>query len=154
MPEPFKSFVYYVNPIAYYVRGQAATVLHDQPVSCRPEDLYTFNAPPGQSCMEYAGAWIQQAGGQLYNGSGNTDCGFCQYSIGDQFAVTVSSEYNFRWQNYGIFLGFTVFEIFATYACYWYFSVKGYGLGLHYVTDPLTRFASKVTSAIFRKRSS
>lgn len=147
MPEPFYSFVYYVNPISYYVRGQVATVLHNQFVQCKEEDIYRFNAPPGQTCMAYAGAWVQQMGGQLINGDGMSNCGFCQYQVGDQFAQTVSADYSFRWQNYGIFLGFTVFEIFATYALYYYFSVKHHGIGVSYVSGKIQGLFAKKHSS-------
>jgi ABC-type multidrug transport system permease subunit len=153
MPEPFRSFVYYVNPISYYVRGQVSTVLHNINVTCGEEDLYRFNSPPGQTCAAYAGQWITQAGGQLANPDAMSNCGMCQYTVGDQFAQSLSADYGFRWQNWGIFLGFTVFNIFLSYLTYWYFSIRHYGLGLHYVTDPLSKMANTVFASIFQRRT-
>lgn len=139
MPNLYRYFVYYVNPISYYVRGQVAVALHDQQVSCIEEDIYRFNPPPGQTCTQYAGAYVTTAGGQLFNGDATSNCGFCQYTTGDQFAAQLSSEYNFRWQNYGIFLGFTIAQLFAAYGSYWYFQVKGYGLGISKVTGLVSK---------------
>lgn len=137
MPALYRDFIIYVNPIAWYVKGQIATVLHNLPVICNEEDLARFNPPPGQTCGAYAGAWAEQVQGQLINPDAMSNCGFCQYQIGDQFAETLNAHYSFRWQSFGIFLGFTVFQVFAVYACYWWFRVRGYGLGTSYVTGLL-----------------
>ena len=139
MPALYKYFVYYANPIAYYVRGQVAVILHGLTVDCIDEDIYRFNPPPNQTCAQYAGQYIMEAGGQLINGDAMANCGYCQYQVSDQFAQTLGADYGFRWQNYGIFLGFTVFQLVASYFSYWYFRVKGYGLGI----DKLIGFASK-----------
>ncbi|KAK0559020.1 ATP-binding cassette transporter snq2 [Tilletia horrida] len=127
MREPWKSFVYYVNPITYYVRGQLANIFHDQPVVCDSEDLYMFNAPPGQSCDAYAGEWARGTGGYLVD-QGNNLCGYCQYSRGDQYAEQADAYYNFKWPAWVIFLAFTIFNLGASYYLYWHFNVKGWAL--------------------------
>lgn len=151
MPQPFHSFVYYVNPVAYYVKGQIATVLHDKPVVCGEEDLYRFNPPPNQTCSAYAGSWAQTSGGYLVNGDATSNCGFCQFTVGDQFAASVSAEYSFRWQNYGILLGFTIFQAFLAFACYWYFSIRHYGLGTGYITGPATKLIKMIFRPLFNR---
>lgn len=150
MTQPWRSFVYYVNPLTYFVRGQVATLLHADPVICGEEDLYRFNPPPGQTCDVYAGAWATQAGGYLSNPMATTNCGFCQYTVGDQFAQSLSSYYSDdgqvgRWKSFGIFLGFVIFNIALSFALYWYFRVKQFGLGV----APLQRSVSK----LFKKKS-
>lgn len=130
MTQPWKSFVYYVNPISYYVKAQVATLLHNDPVICGEEDLYRFNAPPGQNCQAYAGAWATMSGGYLSNPNDTANCGFCQYSKGDQFAESLSSNYGFRWQAFGIFLGYVVFNIGFAFVCYYFFRVKQFGIGI------------------------
>jgi len=139
MPAVYRFFVYYVNPIAYYVRGQVAVILHDLHLECIEEDIYRFDAPPGQTCLQYAGQFVTQVGGQLFNSNLSLDCGYCQYQDGDQFAKYLSADYDFRWQNYGIFLGFTVFQLFASYALYWLFRVKSYGLSIDRTLTLLSR---------------
>ncbi|CAO1616995.1 unnamed protein product [Jaminaea pallidilutea] len=129
MTQPWRSFVYYVNPLSYYIQAQVSTILHNEPVICNEEDTFRFN-PASGTCDSYAGAWAQSAGGYLTNPMATTNCGYCQYSIGDQFAQSLNANYGFRWQAFGIFLGFCVFNIAATFALYWYFRVKGFGLGI------------------------
>jgi ABC-type multidrug transport system ATPase subunit len=128
MPNPWRDFVYWVNPVTHYLRGQMSTILHATPVVCNEEDLFRFDPPPGQTCDAYAGAWATGAGGYLVNGAGTSGCGFCQYTIGDQFAETVNAPYDFRWQSMGIFLGFVIFNVWASFALYWLFRVRGFGL--------------------------
>ncbi|CEH19318.1 atpase [Ceraceosorus bombacis] len=130
MPQPFRSFVYYVNPISYYVQAQVSTVMHPLQVVCEREDLAIFNSPPGQDCSTYAGAWAQTAGGYLSNPEATAECGFCQYREGSQFAMTLNADYSFRWQAWGILLGFTFFNLFAVFFGYWWMNVKGYGIGV------------------------
>lgn len=130
MTQPWRSFVYWVNPLTHYVRGQLGTILHATPVICSGADLYRFNPPPGQTCDAYAGAWASTSGGYLDNPTDTTNCGFCQYQTGDQFSATLNSPFDFRWQSFGIFLGFVLFNIFASFALYWLFRVRGVGLGL------------------------
>lgn len=59
MIEPWRSFVYYVNPITWYVNGQFSTLLHNEPVICSDEDTFRFDAPRQQSRQFYAGAWAE-----------------------------------------------------------------------------------------------
>ncbi|CAO1631936.1 unnamed protein product [Parajaminaea phylloscopi] len=143
MTQPWRSFVYYINPITWYVNGQVSTILHNEPVICGEEDIFRFNSPPGQSCQAYAGSWAEQAGGYLTNPSDTANCGYCQYRIGDQFAQSLSANYDFRWQSFGIFLSFCVFNIAATFGLYWWFRVRGYGIGVGWSKRMLTKAFSR-----------
>lgn len=149
MPNPWRDFVYYVNPITYYVKGQLGSVLHGEPVICGDSDTAFFNPPPNETCQSYAGAWVTQSGGYLTTPDATSNCGYCQYSNGDQYLATLNIDYNFRWQSFGIFLGFVIFNAVMSYGCYWYFRIRGYGLGLGYVTGK----ASAMYNAITRKSS-
>lgn len=143
MTEPWRSFVYYVNPITWYINGQVSTILHNEPVICNEEDTFRFNPPPGQSCDVYAGAWAQQSSGYLVNPSATSNCGYCQYSVGDQFAQSLSANFDFRWQSFGIFLAFCIFNVGATFALYWWFRIRGYGIGVGYTKRLLSRVFSR-----------
>lgn len=129
MPQPWKA-VYWANPLSYYLRGTIGTMLHGTPVICNEEDTARFNPPVGQTCTTYAGQWAQQAGGYLVNPNDSTNCGYCQYTVGDQFAATLSANYSQRWENFGIFLCYVAGNVFAAFALFWWFRVKGYGLGV------------------------
>lgn len=128
MTEPWRSFVYWVNPLTHYLRGQLGTTLHGITVTCDQQDFYRFDPPPGQSCGAYAGQWAQTAGGYLEDGAAMANCGYCQYRDGDVYLQGLNAPYSFRWQSFGIFLGFIIFNIGATYSLWWYFRHKGYGI--------------------------
>lgn len=67
MTEPWRSFVYWVNPLTHYLRGQLATTIHGIEVICNEEDFYRFDPPPGQNCGAYVGDWANTSGGYLEN---------------------------------------------------------------------------------------
>jgi ATP-binding cassette subfamily G (WHITE) protein 2 (SNQ2) len=136
----------FASPLTYYIKGQLGTVLHGLPVICDGEDMARFNPPPGQTCDAYAGQWAAQTGGYLTNPTATSMCGYCQYSNGDQYLQTLDSPYNFRWQSFGIFLGFTIFNAGMAFVLYWYFRVRGYGLGVDWVIFKVT--------GLFKKRQS
>ena len=73
--------------------------------------------------------WVQSVGGQLLNADATSNCSFCQYQVGDQFAATLGATWDFRWKGVGIVAGYTIGQLFLAYLAYWYFTEKGYGLG-------------------------
>lgn len=128
LPAPWSGLIY-ANPLYWYVRSMVGNILHDLPVRCREEDLAIFNPPPGQTCGRYALDWVQSVGGQLLNADATSNCSFCQYQVGDQFAATLGATWDFRWKGVGIVAGYTIGQLFLAYLAYWYFTEKGYGLG-------------------------
>ncbi|EPQ27059.1 uncharacterized protein PFL1_05343 [Pseudozyma flocculosa PF-1] len=128
LPQPWRSIIW-TNPLYYYIKGQVGTSLHNIPIQCRRADLAIFNPPAGQTCGVYAGSWVESVGAQLLNPEASSACEFCQYSVSDQFAASLGADWNFRWQSYGILLAFVLFQLAASYAAWWYFTEKGYGLG-------------------------
>ena len=67
--------------------------MHDVPVVCEQDELAVFDAPPGESCDQYAGSYVQQAGGYVITVDGQ--CGICQYANGDEFVSSpLSSLYS------------------------------------------------------------
>ena len=115
LPQPWKS-VYWANPLAYYIRGMAANILQGVSVVCDSADTYIFNPPGGQTCEAYAGAWANASGGYLTNPTAMAQCGFCQYSSGEQFAATLGASYSFRYIAFGALIGFCLVSIVAVYA--------------------------------------
>lgn len=47
----YRYFVYYANPLVWFIRGQVATLLHNLPVQCTQQELVVFQPPGGQSCQ-------------------------------------------------------------------------------------------------------
>ncbi|SNX87363.1 related to ATP-binding multidrug cassette transport protein [Melanopsichium pennsylvanicum] len=128
LPAPWSGLIY-SNPLYWYVRSMVGDILHDLPVKCNQQDLAVFNPPPGETCGSYALQWVESVGAQLLNPSDNTNCEFCQFQIGDQFAATLGATWDFRWKGVGIVVGYTFGQLFLAYLAYWYFTEKRFGFG-------------------------
>ncbi|CAD6885875.1 unnamed protein product [Tilletia laevis] len=152
MREPWHSFVYYVNPVTYFVRAQLSNIFHNEPVICSQEDLSIFNAPAGQTCDAYAGAWAQSAGGYLVEQGANL-CGYCQYSSGDQFAQGLNADYGFKWQDWVIFLAFTISNLALSFYLYYHFNVRGWGIGKSFLIGQLKKAWNLVASRVKKTES-
>lgn len=87
MPVVWKYTMYYVAPFTYWIGGILAMTLSGRPVVCSPQDLNLFTAPPGMSCMEYAGEWLEMSTGYLVDNNATGSCGFCQYSMADEVSL-------------------------------------------------------------------
>lgn len=133
LPAPWSGLIY-ANPLYWYVRSMVADILHKLPVRCNQDDLAVFNPPPGQTCARYALQWIESVGGQLVNPQASNNCGYCPYVVGDQFAATLGATWGFRWKGLGIVAGYTIGQLFLAYLAYWYFTEKGYGIGVGLVS--------------------
>ena len=90
LPEFWREWMYWLTPFHYLMEALLSLVTHDVPLVCDREELAIFNAPSGQDCSTYVGAFAAQIGGTvrtLVEGNGDTlaQCGFCQYEDGDAF---------------------------------------------------------------------
>ena len=84
MPVVWKYTMYYVAPFTYWIGGILSTVISGRPVVCSEIDLNFFTAPPGQTCAQYAGAWLETTTGYLTDPNAIGNCGYCKYSVADE----------------------------------------------------------------------
>ena len=84
MPVVWKYTMYYVAPFTYWIGGILSMTLSGRPVVCSSADLTYFEAPPGQSCAQYAGEWLMVATGYLVDENASGKCGYCRYSVADE----------------------------------------------------------------------
>lgn len=118
LPEFWRSWMYWLSPFHYLLEGFLGVAIHDQPVECEADEFARFEAPSGQSCEEYAGPFVEQAGGYVQEGSDGL-CELCQYATGDEFGRTFDVYYSNIWRNFGIFCGFIVFNYAIVYLATW-----------------------------------
>lgn len=83
MPVVWKYTMYYVAPFTYWIGGILSTTLSGRPIICSEQDLNFFLAPPGQTCVQYAGEWMNTTMGYLVDGNATGRCGYCQYESAD-----------------------------------------------------------------------
>jgi ABC-type multidrug transport system permease subunit len=81
----FWIFMWRVSPLTYLIAGITATGLHQRSIRCSSTELSVFNPPPGSTCGQYMGPYLQTAPGQLYNPNDTQNCGYCQLQNADQY---------------------------------------------------------------------
>lgn len=116
LPYFWRSWMYWLTPFHYLLEAFLAVALHDQPVQCGTNEFARFSPPPGQTCQDYAGGYIAQAGGYVQDAlDGSGLCEYCQYATGDEFGKGFSVYYSHIWRNFGIVCGFIVFNFAVVY---------------------------------------
>ena len=114
LPYFWRSWMYWVTPFHYLLEGFLAVATHDQPVVCQATEFARFTPPAGQTCQEYTRAQISAMGGYVQTGVDGL-CELCQYKNGDEFAKGFNVYYSHIWRDFGIFLGFVVFNFAIVY---------------------------------------
>lgn len=108
--------MYWLTPFHYLIEAMLGMAIHNQPVQCSSDEFARFTPPPDQTCEQYAGAYVAEAGGYLQNATdGSGMCEFCQYATGDEFGAGFSVFYSHIWRDFGIVCGFIVFNYAVVY---------------------------------------
>ena len=105
LPKFWRSWIFWLDPFQYLISGMIVTELNDEPVVCKPSELNHFTAPNGQTCEEYAKAFLNTAAGYLAPSDGQT-CNYCAYATGNDYLNPLGLSYSERWRNLGIFMCF------------------------------------------------
>lgn len=131
LPVFWRYWMYWVNPSTYWIGGVLAAVLKDTTVICTPSEATIFNAPPGQTCGDYAGAWVRDVAGQGYITDPNAtgQCGYCQYRSGQEYLATLNISADEKWRDFGIFLVFVCTNWLLVYFFIYTVRVKGWSFG-------------------------
>jgi len=116
----FWIFMYRVSPFTYLVSAMLSVgVANTHAVCSAVEVLAVQPFPAGTACGTYMAPYIQLAGGYVTNPSATSDCGFCSISDTNVFLAAVSSHYEDRWMNFGIFWVYVVVNIVGAVLIYW-----------------------------------
>jgi len=119
----FWTFMWKVSPLTYVIQTLMSLILHDRKVECSSDEYSYFEPPSGMTCQEFAGSFVKQSTGYLKNPEATSDCGYCQYSVGDEYLNTVSVHYHNIWRNFGFMWVYILFNIAAMCAVYYIFRV-------------------------------
>ncbi|KAK3670301.1 ATP-binding cassette transporter snq2 [Recurvomyces mirabilis] len=150
LPVFWRYWMYYVNPSTWWIGGVLAATLHNIPVECTSSETAHFDAPPGQTCGSYAGAYAASAGGRLLNPGASQDCQYCQYSSGDQYLASLNINAGDKWRDFGIFLVFVCTNYMLVYFFIYTVRVKGWSFGFGYLFGGLGKVASFVKKPFIR----
>ncbi|KAJ5701887.1 hypothetical protein N7488_009435 [Penicillium malachiteum] len=121
----FWIFMYRVCPLTYIVSGMLSTGLANTPVTCADIELISVQAPSGVTCGDYLAAYIETAGGAVYNPNATSACEFCSMTESNVYLESLSAYYDDRWRNFGLVWVYVAFNVFATLFLYWYVRVRG-----------------------------
>ncbi|KAL2269279.1 hypothetical protein VTJ83DRAFT_1463 [Remersonia thermophila] len=136
----WKHWLYWLNPASYWVSGVLSATLVDQEVRCAPAETAHFNPPLGQTCAQFAGDFVRNAGhGYLLDPNATSGCGYCPYTDGAEYLQTLGIDPDTKWRNFGIFLMFCVTNWMLVYFFLYMVRVKGFTFGF----GPLFRVLNK-----------
>ncbi|KAA1076269.1 hypothetical protein PGT21_036470 [Puccinia graminis f. sp. tritici] len=122
IPKFWRKWMYDLNPLTRVVSGLIANEMHGLEVTCSAEEYAVFQPPSGQSCVQWAGAFIQRSGGYLLDPNATSGCQYCQYRVGDEFMAGLELDFGNRYRDLGILIGFICSNVIII------------ALGSHYLT--------------------
>ncbi|KAF9908837.1 hypothetical protein EC991_009356 [Linnemannia zychae] len=114
MPKFWSSWMYWLDPYHYVVEALTTAQLHDVRVWCKDDEFFTFHPPAGQTCGQYASAFLDRATGYIANINATDSCQYCQYEYGQDFYSGLGMDFDNRWRNMGIiclYIGFNVLMV-------------------------------------------
>ncbi|KAJ2791803.1 ATP-binding cassette transporter snq2 [Coemansia linderi] len=114
MPLFWRRWMYWASPYHYFIEGVIVNEMHGTPIICKPREFYPFTPVAGQTCGQFAGAFVDSTRGYLRDLSATGTCEYCTYRTGDEYFKTLDWAFNHRWRNFCILLGFIVFNIAFT----------------------------------------
>ena len=142
LPVFWRYWMYWINPSTWWISGVLAATLNNIPIECAVSETAHFDAPPGQTCQSYAGAFARSTGGYLLNPGASTDCQMCPYSSGNGYLSTLNIQANQKWRDFGVFLVF----VFTNWALVYFFiytvRIRGWSFGLGYVFGALGKLVA------------
>ncbi|CCD26302.1 ATP-binding cassette multidrug transporter PDR11 NDAI_0H01280 [Naumovozyma dairenensis CBS 421] len=120
----FWKFMYRVSPYTYFIDTFTSLLLHDRPVNCGVSEMVPGQPLMGQNCGEFMKDYIDEYGGYLHNPATFTVCGYCTYTVGDDFLAVENMSYHNRWRNFGIECAFVVFNFVCMFIGFYLTYVK------------------------------
>ncbi|KAF8692845.1 ABC transporter, partial [Rhizoctonia solani] len=114
IPKFWRAWLYQIDPFTRVVSGMVSTELHGLKITCSALEFAVFQPPQGQTCLQWAGDFVNVSVGYLDNPDSTFDCRYCPYEYGDDFYNRLGISFDTRWRDFGIVIAFTVFNIIVT----------------------------------------
>lgn len=152
LPVFWRYWMYWVNPSTYWIGGVIAATLRDVNVTCAPDEVATFNHPPGMTCGQYAQSYVDSVRTgyltNLTNPNATGECGYCQYTNGTEYMRSLNVSPSDKWKYLPIFLAF----VFSNWALVYFFvytvRVRGWGFGFGYLFGGLGKVVGAVKAGV------
>lgn len=104
----FRDFMYWINPMSWLLGGLTISELKDLKVTCKTSELNFFEPPPGTTCGQYAGPFLNFYGGYVTNPDATSDCGLCGFSSGREYLRTLGLDPGDKARDAAVFFCFLV----------------------------------------------
>ncbi|KAF8724771.1 ABC transporter, partial [Rhizoctonia solani] len=114
IPKFWRVWLYQLDPFTRLISGMVSTELHGLKITCSPLEFAVFQPPQGQTCLQWAGDFVNASVGYLDNPGSTSDCRYCPYEYGDDFYSGLGISFDTRWRDFGILIAFTVFNTIVT----------------------------------------
>ncbi|KAJ6127596.1 hypothetical protein N7523_003208 [Penicillium sp. IBT 18751x] len=120
----YRPWIFWVDPLRYFIGGTVSNVLHGVKAHCKDSDLTLFDPPPGSTCYDYAANFLSENVGYLANPNATESCGYCKYSYGDDYAATLDYYHQDRWRDWAVLLGWCLVNMAAIWFFTWLYRMK------------------------------
>jgi ATP-binding cassette subfamily G (WHITE) protein 2 (SNQ2) len=153
-PVFWKYWMYYVNPMTWWLRGVLSAVLPGVQIECASQEATHFNPPPGQTCQQYAGDFVTSVAkvGKLVNPGAMSDCQYCPYETGSDYMVNLNVHAGDKWRSFGIFLAFVIINWALVYFFIYTVRVRGWSFGIGSLFGVAGLMVDRV-KGLFKKKS-
>ena len=149
-PVFWRYWMYYVNPVTYWIRGSLAGTVSSTQIICSPVELSHFNPPPNQPCLDYAGDFVSKIAksGYLGNPDATSDCTYCAFSSGEEYLRTLNVQSDDKWKCMGIFLAFCIINWALVYFFIYTTRIRGWSFGLGFVIASISSVIGAIKGGI------
>ncbi|ODV84095.1 hypothetical protein CANARDRAFT_9087 [[Candida] arabinofermentans NRRL YB-2248] len=124
----FWKFMWRASPFTYIIQNLVGILLHDRPVVCSDTELNYLEPPDGQTCGNYLATFFESHAGYVKNPDDTSNCGVCQYKVGDEYLKTVGISYSYRWRNIGFFCIYIIANVVFMISLYYTLRVRKFSL--------------------------
>ncbi|KAI9227529.1 MAG: ABC-2 type transporter-domain-containing protein [Piptocephalis tieghemiana] len=115
MPAFWSRWMYWISTYHYSVESFVVNDLHGKAVICKSEEFFEIIPPANQTCGSYMSDFFGAgAPGYINNPEDSTSCQYCPFKVGDEFYAPYKWSFDHRWRNFGILIGFCVFNWIVT----------------------------------------
>ncbi|GAA5891653.1 hypothetical protein JCM6882_006157 [Rhodosporidiobolus microsporus] len=121
---PFRYFVSCLSPLRWFYGSLMSNHLGLLEVTCKANELTTFNIPDGTTCASYAASFLETASGYLVDGNATGSCQYCLMSSGKDYLAQLGYAWDHRWRDWGVFICFAVVNIATCFGATWVLRIR------------------------------
>ncbi|OJJ04691.1 hypothetical protein ASPVEDRAFT_807620 [Aspergillus versicolor CBS 583.65] len=152
-PVFWKYWMYYVNPVTWWIRGAISAIFPSITIQCSTTEATHFNPPPGSTCFDYANNFVTNIAGvgRLINPDATEDCQYCQYANGTEYMGQLNVKDGDKWRSFGIFLAFVIVNWVLVYFFIYTVRVRRWSFGMGYLFGGIGAAMSAVKKVFSKK---